>query len=354
MKRVFFICRHLNGGDGISTVARLIAKVLDEEAAYNRLIVHSTCLLKLKNVNEFKHISIKSCNGSKLKLALRIIFEQIRNDLLIFDELSYVRIVLCLPFHRKCISYTHGTEIWENYSKSRLKAAQKINFLISNSEYTIRRARRTNQIDRNVFICWLGTEKDNEPNYKPELLSPPTLICIGRMHKGKDKGQRRLIDAWVNVQNALPRAQLLLVGSGDDENDIRNYAYKKGIRNVFFKGFVNSLAMEMEELLKKSWALCLPATMESFGLVYVEAMRNRLPVIGTIHDSASEINVNGESGYNVDIENGIEELSERIIELLSDRELCRKLGELAFNRWYFNFRYSVFRKRYLDILESIL
>jgi phosphatidylinositol alpha-1,6-mannosyltransferase len=82
-------------------------------------------------------------------------------------------------------------------------------------------------------------------------------------------------------------------------------------------------------------------------------MRAGLPVIGAIHDAAPEVNIDGQTGYNVDL-NKPEELPERIIHLLKDRDHAAQLGRNGQQRWREHFRYSAFRERFLAILNEFL
>jgi glycosyltransferase involved in cell wall biosynthesis len=47
-----------------------------------------------------------------------------------------------------------------------------------------------------------------------------------------------------------------------------------------------------------------------------------------------------------------DDLPARLIELLSDRDKCRRMGEAGFRRWRENFRYSAFKQRLLAHLDE--
>jgi len=351
--KIVFVNRHLNGGDGISAVARLIAKVLNERTNNN---FHVTCLSlnKIDCAEEYSNLLIIQCNGAKLKMLIELFNSQFRNNYIIFDELSYARLLPALPLFNKSISYTHGTEIWSKKLNSRLKAARFVDVLISNSKYTINRAYKENEFARETEVCWLSTEDDQGPEWLPIFESPPTVICIGRMHKGKDKGQRCLIDAWRSVENKIENSELIFIGTGNDEEEIIRYAKEVGLKKVKFEGFINSKDKKMEEYWKKAWVFCMPAKMESFGLVYVEAMRNRIPVVASKHDSANEINLNGYSGFNVNVYSNSDELSSVLTALLKDKNRCKQIGLNGHNRWNEFYRFSKFATRFNRILDTHL
>jgi phosphatidylinositol alpha-1,6-mannosyltransferase len=76
-------------------------------------------------------------------------------------------------------------------------------------------------------------------------------------------------------------------------------------------------------------------------------------VIASVHDAAPEINVDGEPGYNIDLERpGV--LADRLVHLLRDRDLTARLGAAGQRRWAQHFRYSAFRARFLSLLEEFV
>jgi phosphatidylinositol alpha-1,6-mannosyltransferase len=97
----------------------------------------------------------------------------------------------------------------------------------------------------------------------------------------------------------------------------------------------------------------MPSRGEGFGIVYIEAMRYGLPIIASIHDAAPEINVHGETGYNVDLDRP-DELPDAIVRLLRERDHARLLGRQGRKRWQENFSFSAFRSRFRPILHEFL
>ena len=82
-------------------------------------------------------------------------------------------------------------------------------------------------------------------------------------------------------------------------------------------------------------------------------MRHGLPVIASVHDAGQEVNVDGKTGFNVSLDRD-DELTGRLIELLSDADLCRRMGAAGRDRWRQYFRFSAFRDRLAPILQGFL
>ncbi len=110
---------------------------------------------------------------------------------------------------------------------------------------------------------------------------------------------------------------------------------------------------QMNEIWKKTKILAMPSRGEGFGLVYIEAMRHGRPVIASIHDAAQEININGETGFNVDLDVP-GQLADRIVYLLTHQKEAIQMGENGRQRWKEHFRFSAFRDRFVPILNEFI
>ena len=149
---------------------------------------------------------------------------------------------------------------------------------------------------------------------------------------------------WPQVVSRVPSARLLVVGTG---------AHKRHLEETFgdlidrgqveFKGFVPD--GEMNEIWRQADVLAMPSRGEGFGVVYVEAMRQGLPVVASVHDAAHEININGQTGFNVSLDDPAD-LVARLVELLATPPLARRMGSAGFRRWEQNFTFSRFRDRF--------
>jgi glycosyltransferase involved in cell wall biosynthesis len=98
------------------------------------------------------------------------------------------------------------------------------------------------------------------------------------------KGQRYAIEAFPQVQKAVPNARLVLVGGGPLENELRALAQQLGV-NAIFPGSLS----EMKLLYNTLDVLAHPALSEPFGLVVLEAIACGLPVVATNRGGLPEV-----------------------------------------------------------------
>lgn len=166
------------------------------------------------------------------------------------------------------------------------------------------------------------------------------------------KGHQELIKAWSEVTKAVPDAQLVIAGGGPGLKAMQELVHKSSVRaNINVMGFVPE--NEMPRLWEQAHVFAMPSRGEGFGLVYVEAMRYGVPIIASTHDAASEVNLHGQTGFNVDLDRKAD-LSERLIQVLRSADLCQTMGEAGVERWRQHFRWSKFRDRFQPWLEEFV
>lgn len=144
----------------------------------------------------------------------------------------------------------------------------------------------------------------------------------------------------------------MIVGAGPGLSYLRQRAAARGVTDkIIFQGFVPE--EDMSGVWSEANVFAMPSRGEGFGLTYIEAMRHGLPVVASVHDAAPEINLDDETGYNVDL-NKLDELPERLTYLLKNRDVAADLGGNAQRRWVEYFRYSAFRERVVPLLREFL
>jgi len=159
------------------------------------------------------------------------------------------------------------------------------------------------------------------------------------------KGQDILIRLWPRVVAAVKDARLCFVGGGSQIGRLRDLAASSPAGgSIDLLGFLPE--HQMEELWPKATALALLGRLEGFGLVVIEAMRHGVPVLASTNDAASEINLHGVTGYNVDRAND-EAIVEHLVGMLRNRDKAQTMGAAGRARWHVHFRFSVFRERFL-------
>ncbi|MEU1376299.1 glycosyltransferase family 4 protein [Streptomyces triculaminicus] len=162
------------------------------------------------------------------------------------------------------------------------------------------------------------------------LTDRPVVVCVSRLVPRK--GQDTLIRAMPRILAAEPEAVLLVVGGGPYEKDLRRLAADTGVAHaVRFTG-----AVPWEELPAHYGAgdvFAMPCRtrrggldVEGLGIVYLEASATGLPVVAGDSGGAPDAVLDGETGYVVR-GGSPEDAADRIVTLLGDAELRRRMGE---------------------------
>ncbi|MFY0616289.1 glycosyltransferase family 4 protein [Shimia sp.] len=95
------------------------------------------------------------------------------------------------------------------------------------------------------------------------------VVYMGRLEARK--GVAVLLKAWSQLQAALPDAELIIAGSGEEEATLREYARAAALTNVTFQPPPNNA--QARNLMATADVFAAPALHgESFGLVLIEAM----------------------------------------------------------------------------------
>ncbi|MFF2080429.1 glycosyltransferase family 4 protein [Kitasatospora sp. NPDC058162] len=167
------------------------------------------------------------------------------------------------------------------------------------------------------------------------LADRPVVVCVSRLVPRK--GQDTLIEAMPQILRDVPDAVLLIVGGGPYRADLEKLADARGVRDsVRFTGSVPWAELPAHYGAGDVFAMpCRTRRggldVEGLGIVYLEASATGLPVVAGDSGGAPDAVLEGETGYVVP-GGSAEASAERIVRLLRDEELRRRLGE-AGRRW---------------------
>lgn len=340
------------GSGGIARVARLVAHVLAEEVQAGR-VTGRVLTLSDRKLDERLALPVATARGWRARFAWEAQKAALTHSHFMYDFVGMARAHCRLPLLRRpFLTWMHGIEVWEGTRPDRIAWARRAEVLVANSAYTRDRAERAHGAFSRAKVCWLATESDEESPLQRAAGGPPTVTLVGRLLTDRYKGHRELIGCWPRVVAAVPDARLLFVGRGPGREHIQELASRSLVcRSIELCGFVPDEAME--SVWAGTTVLAMPSRGEGFGLVYIEAMRHGVPVVASVHDAAPEVNLDGVTGFNVNLDKP-DELPERLIFLLKNPDRAVQLGRHGQERWRNHFRYSSFRERFLPILNEFL
>ena len=170
------------------------------------------------------------------------------------------------------------------------------------------------------------------------------------------KGVLEFLHAAFEVMREEPRARAFIVGGvsdGDEsymravESQIMTSGFSDRIEVTGFRADVQRLMGFMDIVVHSSTAP------EPFGMVLIEAMAARKPVVATRAGGPQDIVDDGETGYLV-APGSKDEMSAAILELIRDPGRARAMGEAGFARARARFGSDRSCRQVMDIYDRLL
>lgn len=135
------------------------------------------------------------------------------------------------------------------------------------------------ELVKNIRYIPNGIDLKTYQTRPPSAIKHPdmkTILFVGRL-EGR-KGVKYLLRAFGELAERNKNVQLLIAGSGPDENKLREFISDQKIPRVTFLGFISD--EDKIHYLHRADVFCSPATRgESFGIVLLEAMAASCPVV---------------------------------------------------------------------------
>lgn len=236
-----------------------------------------------------------------------------------------------------------------------LKNAVRRIISVSNA---LREALRANGID-NVETIHNGIDPDEmkvddtkfkEFEKKHGLTAKKVVFFGGRL--SYFKGRDHLLKAMKRVIERVPEGVLFIAGAGEEYRQQLDQC--KSTRDM--AGHVITTEWLEGDDLKSAYAassaVVVPSVcFDSFPTAVLEAMAAGKPVVATCFGGAREAVVDGETGFIVNPLD-IEAMADRIIYLLDNEHIRKRMGEAACRRVKKDFSIQDCAKRYLHLMEN--
>jgi glycosyltransferase involved in cell wall biosynthesis len=172
------------------------------------------------------------------------------------------------------------------------------------------------------------------------------VLFVGRQFERK--GGDLLLTAFRAVRERVAGARLVIIGP--ERLDVQQ-------EGVEFVGFLEKDRADHRARLLDAYAnadvFCLPTRFEPFGIVYLEAMYFGLPCVGTNAWAVPEMITDRVSGYTVPV-GDVNALSDRLVRLLTDRSLARRMGDAGRARAENHFTWRAVVERMTDTIERVV
>ena len=163
-----------------------------------------------------------------------------------------------------------------------------------------------------VVPVFSGSNVPFNPKVNPKKYCSKNILFVGR--EWERKGGPTLLKAFANILKCHPDATLTIVGCNPKNITLPNC-------RVVGKIPVEEIARYYDS----ASVFCLPTVREPFGVVFIEAMSFRLPIIANNIGCIPDLIVDGYNGYLID--NDVVTYSAVICELLDNPCKCSEMGD---------------------------
>ena len=194
----------------------------------------------------------------------------------------------------------------------------------------------------------------------------PYVLFVGRITR--QKGVTHLVDA---IRCLPAETQIVLCAGAPDTPEIAaelrekvNAARKHHPRIVWIEKMVTK--QETIQLYSHARVFCCPSVYEPFGIINLEAMACRAPVVASSTGGIKEVVVDNETGYLVpfdqdpvtsfprDPEKFAKDLGARMNELLQNEEKCKRFGDAGRRRVEDIFSWTAIAHQTIDLYQHLI
>ena len=220
-----------------------------------------------------------------------------------------------------------------------------------------------NGIDLNEYQKTSETRALLDYGVDPAL---PYVLFVGRITR--QKGVTHLVDA---IRYLPPETQVVLCAGAPDTPEIAaelrqkvGDARKHHPRIIWIEKMVTK--QEVIQLYSNARVFCCPSVYEPFGIINLEAMACRAPVVASATGGIKEVVVDGETGYLVPFdqdpitsfptnpEKFARDLAASINSLLNDPEKCRQFGDAGRRRVEETFSWTAIAQQTIGLYEKLI
>lgn len=206
-----------------------------------------------------------------------------------------------------------------------------------------------NGIDIDEFENRLANFTERE-KYRKEIFYAASrdkiILCVAELHPRK--GIKYLIEAFAKIGDEHSR--LIVVGDGEQKSALEKLAKNLGAAEyVKFLGQRN----DVPRLMASSDIFVLPSLAEAFGLVLLEAMLAKLPIISTNSGGVPEIIEHEKNGLLVPPANS-NALSNAIKKLLASPDLNKKIIQAGYQIVKEKFHAKIMAEKTSAVYDKLL
>ncbi|HAS36164.1 MAG TPA: hypothetical protein DCS15_06735 [Flavobacteriales bacterium] len=242
----------------------------------------------------------------------------------------------------KLVSTKHGFQEWYNNKYGFDAGVKKNNFYLRVAKFAEKQMDASIAISKGLRDLYVGLKISKQKRIHlihygldfPEKIELDAskrfwknqLVLVGRLTAFK--GHRYALEALKLVSEKLDDVGLVIVGSGQLEDELKNYTEELGLKNhVNFIGY----SPDARSFMFNSDVVLVPSVSEGFGVVVLESFSVKKAIVAFDVPSLNEHIESGANGYLSEAFD-IASYSENILSLLNHVDKRTRMGEEGHRR----------------------
>ncbi|TWI99267.1 glycosyltransferase involved in cell wall biosynthesis [Mucilaginibacter frigoritolerans] len=325
-KVVLFSLQTFSSMGGIQKMTRTLSHALNVLAKRNNWSFELWSVYDSNNDVITDYLPAENFKGFKKKrtlCTLKTILAAPKLDIVILSHVNLAVLgILVKMINPKCEIWliAHGIEVWRPLSKTKNLFLKRCDKIISVSEFTRQQMILRHPVnEEKCFVLNNAIDpflKLPTVFSKPEHLlkrhrfkdTTPVILTLTRLASSEQyKGHDQVIKALGNLKSKFPDLKYILAGKHDHKEEIRIQkliSNSKVDEELILTGFVED--NELSDYFLLADLFVLPSKKEGFGIVFIEAMANGLPVICGNADGSVDAIRNGELGTAINPDSPVE------------------------------------------------
>lgn len=329
---------------GVDRYIRMLLKYLDKEKFENILVCsqdfHEEDYRDL--VDSFEQVEMtRAIGGRDLKAikGVRALIKKYNPDIVYAhsSKVGAIARAADIGLRNRCVYNPHGWAFNMRCSakkKAMYTAIEKIAAPFCDKIICISDAEKQSALDKKICredklqVIFNGVDIESYENgvrgaiKRKDLNIPEDAFVVGMVGRmSPQKAPDVFVKMAKQVKDEVPNAHFIIVGNGNQEDEIRKYAEDNGFSNsLHITGWVDN-PMSYVELFDVA---CLLSRWEGFGLALPEYMMAGKPIVASRVDAIPNIIRNGENGLLVEVDDDIG-ASKAVLRILREDGLRKKI-----------------------------
>lgn len=264
-------------------------------------------------------------------------------------------VLLCKLFRRKVVIHQHNKGMSNDVDRNPYK--WQIPLVYRNTKVILLSWLLYPDIEKvvkkeQILICPNGIP---EIFHKEPLLERnkelPRLLFLSNLIESK--GVYVLLDACKLLKDK--GYQFFCDFVGGETKEITRDVFENEVRKRGIEGMIAYLGPkygdEKDDVYKNADIFVFPTFNETFGLVNLEAMQYKLPIVSTNEGGIPDVVKDGENGF-ICKRKDVNSLVEALEKLIANPALCRQMGENGYLRYKKEYTLNAFEQKFVDAMKS--